>query len=94
MFDNIGSKVKTLAKVLCWIGIIASIIGGLIILGTSRGVAAGVISGLAVIILGSILSWAGSFVLYAFGDAVENIAFIANLTAKADMEREQRKVIE
>lgn len=26
MFNNIGRKIKTLAKVLCWLGIIASVI--------------------------------------------------------------------
>ena len=29
MFNNIGRKIKTLAKVLCWLGIIASVISGI-----------------------------------------------------------------
>lgn len=28
MFDNIGSKIKKLAELLCWIGMLLSIIGG------------------------------------------------------------------
>ncbi len=32
MFDNIGSKIKMLAKVICWVGIIMSCLSGLIIL--------------------------------------------------------------
>ena len=31
MFENVGANVKTLAKVVCWLGIIASIIGGIVI---------------------------------------------------------------
>ena len=30
MFNNIGRKIKTLAKVLCWLGIIASVISGIV----------------------------------------------------------------
>jgi len=32
MFDNIGSKIKTLARVICWIGIIVSIISGCVLM--------------------------------------------------------------
>ena len=32
MFNNIGSKIKALAKVICWIGIIASVIGGIVLM--------------------------------------------------------------
>lgn len=30
MFNNIGRKIKTLAKILCWLGIIASVLFGII----------------------------------------------------------------
>ena len=32
MFNNIGSKIMKLAKVLCWLGIIASVIAGILIM--------------------------------------------------------------
>ena len=32
MFNNIGGKIKTLAKVCCWIGIITSILIGLVVI--------------------------------------------------------------
>ncbi len=32
MFNNVGSKIKTLAKVLCWVGIILSVVSGIIIM--------------------------------------------------------------
>lgn len=31
MFDNIGGKIKTLAKVICWIEIIASTATGIVL---------------------------------------------------------------
>lgn len=32
MFNNIGRKIKTLAKVMCWIGIICSVLVGLFVI--------------------------------------------------------------
>jgi len=69
MFDNIGSKIKTLAKVVCWIGIIASIIIGFILLVQDEDT---VLAGLLTMILGSLGSWIGSFMTYGFGQLIEN----------------------
>ena len=35
MFDNIGGKIKRLAQVICWLGILANIVLGLIIMGSA-----------------------------------------------------------
>jgi len=64
MFDNIGGKIKTLAKVVCWIGIIVSVILGLL----SRNA----ITALLFIGIGSLGSWIGSFMTYGFGQLIEN----------------------
>ena len=64
MFDNIGGKIKTLAKVVCWIGIVASVILGLL----SRNA----ITALLFIGIGSLGSWIGSFMTYGFGQLIEN----------------------
>lgn len=69
MFDNIGSKIKTLAKVVCWIGIIASVIIGFILLVQDEDT---VLAGLLTMILGSLGSWIGSFMTYGFGQLIEN----------------------
>lgn len=66
MFDNIGKKIKTLAQVVCWIGIIASVIAGLAALAVS------ILSGLLIMGLGSLASWIGSFLTYGFGQLIEN----------------------
>lgn len=69
MFENIGSKIKTAAKVVCWIGIIASIITGIVLIAQDSDTA---FIGFLVMILGSIGSWVGSFITYGFGQLVEN----------------------
>ncbi len=32
MFNNIGKKIKTLAKILCWVGIVCSVLTGIAII--------------------------------------------------------------
>ena len=84
MFDNIGGKIKGLAKFVCWVGIIISVIAGIVLMvqgsevnsyyysgGAGTGLIAG---GLMTMILGSLLSWLGSLTLYGFGELVENSA--------------------
>ncbi len=43
--------------------------------------------GLAVMIVGSLVSWIGSFFAYGFGELIENTTVIAELAAKADAEK-------
>ena len=69
MFDNIGGKIKTLAQVVCWIGIIASFLIGIILIKQDEDTA---LIGLLVLILGSLFSWIGSFMTYGFGQLIEN----------------------
>ena len=78
MFDNVGSKIKALASFFCWGGIIASIIGGIILIGLDEDL---IFAGFAVIVIGSLLSWISSFVLYGFGELVANSAIIAGKRA-------------
>ena len=74
MFDNIGKKIKTLASVITWIGIVCSIITGIILMFTSEKY---ILLGFLTAIVGSVASWIGSFLLYGFGELVENSAIIA-----------------
>ena len=69
MFDNIGSKIKTLAQVVCWIGIIASFLIGIILISQDEDTA---LIGFLVLVLGSLFSWIGSFMTYGFGQLIEN----------------------
>lgn len=85
MFNNIGRKIKTFAKVMCWIGIIASVVAGLVMIATSfsgYAPAAGIVAGILTAVLGSLFSWVGSFMMVGFGELVENTAEIAANTRK------------
>ncbi len=86
MFNNIGGKIKTLAKVLCWVGIIISVLtgiaaivsggsGSLIINGEPARVD-GTVAGILIIVIGCLASWIGSFFAYGFGQLIENTDII------------------
>ena len=72
MFDNIGSKIKTVAATIAWLGIIGSVIIGIVMIAES------LLVGLLVIIVGSLSSWVSSFTLYGFGQLIENTDIISS----------------
>lgn len=82
MFDNIGSKIKMFAKVICCVGIIMSCLVGLIIM-TNGADVAGV--GLVIMIVGSLTSWVGSFFAYGFGELIDKTTEVADNTKKLAM---------
>ena len=81
MWDNIGEKIKTLAKVIAFVGIISSIIGGISLISqgiginqrnwSSSGGELSIFLGIASLIGGSIISWISSFFMYGFGELIE-----------------------
>ena len=71
MFDNIGSKVKTMASVFCIIGIIAYMFLGFHLMARQN-----FIYGLVVILLGALFSWLSTLALYAIGHIADNTDLI------------------
>ena len=67
MFDNIGDKLKGLALFLCWGGIIYSVISGIIVCSDFK-----LWIGLLIIVIGSLVSWISSWVIYAIGEIAVN----------------------
>lgn len=94
MFSNIGGKIKLLAKVLFWIGLILSVVTGGIFLISPRGTAtfnyssgystqvSSVLAGIIFIFVGFLLSWISSMLLYGFGQLIENSEAIRENTSK------------
>lgn len=73
MFKNIGDKIKTLAEVICILGIIFSFVIGCILMAINLDF---FLKGILIIVLGSLASWIGSFVLYGFGQLVDDVNFL------------------
>ena len=79
MFNNIGGKIKALAKVMCWIGIVMSVLSGIMTIvagASSYDATSAIVSGVVIIIVGPLLSWIGSFFTYGFGELVENSQYL------------------
>ena len=69
MFNNIGGKIKILAQVVFWLGIIVSFLVGIILINQDENT---VLIGFLVLVLGSLFSLIGSFMTYGFGQLIEN----------------------
>ncbi len=69
-FKNIGRVIKIVAEVLFWVGIVASLIFGILV-GTIEEDNT-VFIGVLLMICGSISSWVTSLLVYGFGQLVEN----------------------
>ncbi|MBQ2914119.1 MAG: zinc-ribbon domain-containing protein [Clostridia bacterium] len=76
MFDNIGGKIKGFASFLTWVGIIVSVIVGIIYISNDN-----VGIGILIIAIGSLSSWLSSWLLYGFGELIENSSIIAENTS-------------
>ena len=72
MFDNIGDKIKTLAKVSTVLGIVISVIYGIVLMVSDEDL---IFVGFLVMILGSLLSCIGSFTLYGFGEMINQLEY-------------------
>ena len=70
MYDNIGSKIKTLAKASFAIVAIASIVGGLALLDGTDGWS------LVLVFVGPLMAWISSLALYGFGELIETVSNI------------------
>lgn len=73
-FDNIGGKIKGLAKFIFAILTIIELLGGFFFLIEGNNE----IIGLLIIVGGPILAWINSWLLYGFGQLIENSDIIAN----------------
>ena len=62
-----------------WVGIIAFVIMGFVLMATDDDL---VLTGFIVAILGALSSWVSSFVLYGFGQLIENTDKLVELSKK------------
>ncbi len=75
MYDNIGRKIKGLAKGLFVIEAIGTIVAGIAILTIDDDF---ILHGLLMLIWGPLVAWVSSWVLYAFGELVEDVHALRN----------------
>lgn len=76
MFDNIGRKIKGLAKVLCLVGIAVSAIGAIALWCANSYYQSTIVPGFIVLIVGSVGSWLSSLFTYGFGELIDRVISI------------------
>ena len=81
MFDNVGGKIKVVAKVSCYVGIVLSLFGclGNIVTAIENYNPTSAIFWLIGFVLFPILSWLSSLLLYGIGQLVENSDTLVDL---------------
>ena len=90
MFNDIGKKIKKLAQILCWVGIVVSVIAALMMF-----VAAGdtysyskeesyKTLGLIWLFVGPLSSWISSLFTYGFGEIIDKLTRIEINTRSGD----------
>ena len=79
MYSNIGEKIKTVASIEAWIGIIIYVITGIILMVVEPDLWW---VSLIIIGFGSLISWYFSLLIYGFGELIVKTTEIAKNTAK------------
>ena len=83
MFNNIGKKIKALAKVICWIQIVIYIITAIvmfIIASDSYTEGLYIAIAFAFLIIGPFFAWLSSFFIYGFGELIDKACEIERNT--------------
>ena len=85
MFKNIGRKIKLLAQIFCWFQILIAVIGGIVVmvlLGKVINPFTAFLAGLLVIALLSLAAWISSFVIYGYGQLIDNTDKLVTLAVR------------
>ena len=81
MFEEPGHKLKTVAKILCWLGIIGTV-SAAVTLGKDRYGDLDLLSFALILVIGCVTSYISSLVLYGFGEMIENTSGISGHTSR------------
>ena len=78
-YENIGGKIKGLARAAFIVEAIAAVISGLVMMVEDDDM---IPFALLVMVVGPIVAWVGSWLLYGFGQLIENSDTLVKNTAK------------
>lgn len=77
MYDNIGGKIKGLAKAVFIVEATAAVITGIALVAIDEDL---ILFGLLTLILGPAVAWVSSWFLYGFGELIDKVCEIATNT--------------
>lgn len=91
MYDNIGGKIKGLAKAIFIVGAIAAVIAGVAIMGSDEET---IVIGSLVMIFGPLIAWVSSWLLYGFGELIDKTCDIARNTYGGERKSEAQSKVD
>lgn len=96
MFDDIGKKIKSLAVILCCVGIIVYILTAICMIsfGSREDEEAIITWGMIILIAGPLLSIINSFIIYGFGELIDKICIIERNICGKEKKSETEKINE
>ena len=82
MFNNISKKIKTVAEIICFVGILISLCYGFVKIFKEE-----ILLGILVIFLGSLSSWIATLGLYGLGELIENSQTLIEILGQETMNK-------
>lgn len=90
MYSNVGSKIKSLVKIIVGVGMAASVLVGIVIWVTAEAF----LLGLLIAGLGCFASWLSGLVMYAYGEMADCLQDIRDHLLEKDQEEEINEKID
>ena len=88
MYDNIGGKIKGLAKTMFMVEVLGAVITGIVLCATDDLSFAGLLT----LFVGPIIAWVSSWILYAFGELVEDVHAMRNNVKNSTIEKNTENI--
>jgi len=94
MFANPGKKIKSVARIFCWVSMVLFAIGGLVMIiagcnNMHRGGETLIISGIVTAVAGAFISWLSALVVYGLGTMIENSCVRTEIAVKQAIAQEE-----
>ncbi len=91
MYDNIGGKIKGLAKAIFIVEAIAAVITGIALMASDEDM---IPIGLLVMVVGPLVAWISSWLLYGFGELIDKTCDIARNTHGGERKSEAQSKVD
>ena len=89
MYDNIGRKIKGLAKAFFIVEAIATVIAGIALMAIDED-----LIGVLILILGPVVAWVSTWLLYGFGELIDKTCDIERNTRGGERKSEAQSKVD
>ena len=91
LYSNIGSKIKNWAKWVFIVAAIASVIGAICMMASAED-SWMLVVGMIVLVVGPLIAWVSSWLLYGFGEIIVKLTDIERNTRSTNADKEESSI--